>query len=158
MLLQNCQEERRGPLSAERGILTALSCSGGVPDVSCPPARHLLLRLQVHLSLCVLSWLLPLTPSSSQHLRSASWSCWLVKLQMNREDREDNFSHAGVWQCQCLSFSMSLVFITTSLFPGRPSLVPSARCRDQLFSLRGLCSDPLAAFHSGGSFLILPPS
>lgn len=85
-------------------------------------------------SASVLSLHLPLTPSSSQHLRSASWAHRLVKLQTSREDSKDNFSHMGVWRCQCLSVSMSLAFITASLFPGTSHLVPSARCWGQLFS------------------------
>lgn len=89
--MQNCQG-RRGPLSAERGILTALTCTGSVPECSCPPAKHLLLRLQVHFSLFVLSLHLPLTPSASQHLHSASWARRLVKLQTSREDSKDKFS------------------------------------------------------------------
>lgn len=80
-----------------------------------------------------------------------------VKLQTSKGDTEDNFSHISVWQCQCLSVIMSLAFITTFIFPGTSPLVPPAECQDQLFSLQGLCSDPLAAFHSCGSFLILLP-
>lgn len=123
---------QRAPFHRERDpILTALSCTGDVPEGSCPPAKHLLLRLQVHLSLCALSAPTPhpqLSPAPLQCQRGSS-AC-----QVSREDQEDNFSHVDVWRCQYLSVSMSLAFITTSLFPGTSHLVPSARCR-------GSCSD-----------------
>lgn len=131
MLWQNCLEGHRGPLSTEGGILTALSCTGDVPEGSCPPDRLLLLRLRVHLRLG-LSLHLPLTPSSPQNLQCQLGSS---ASQVSREDHEDNFSHVDVWQCRCLSVSVSSAFITASLFPGTSHRVPSARCQGQLFSL-----------------------
>lgn len=87
----------------------------------------------------MLSLYLLLVPSSSKHGLSASWALRSVKLQTSREDSEHNFSHVSVWQCQCLSVTMSLAFITTSLFPGTSPLVPQHSARTS-FSHCGVCA------------------
>lgn len=132
----------------QRGVLTAPSCTGVLPPQSC---CLLLLRLQVHLGPSLRA---PCScPSLPAPPRTSAVPAGLAR----------RGSRGQFFMCGCLAMPVSVSQHLLGLhyrisFSWHITPCPPAQCWGQLHSPRGLRSDPLAAFHSGGLFLGLPPT